>query len=127
MYENVSLYAKAPNSKNDTRVTFLGSMLRMSSLDEIPQFLNVLKGDMSLVGPRPEMFFIVEKYKPWQLKRLESKPGITGLWQILGRKDIVLSEHLEYDFFYIYNRSIIYDFVILIKTVPVVFFAKGAF
>ena len=86
-----------------------------------------MKGNMSLVGPRPEMPFIVKNYKPWQKKRLETKPGITGLWQILGRKDIVLSDNLEYDFYYINNQSILYDFIILAKTVPVVFLGKGAY
>ena len=82
---------------------------------------------MSLVGPRPEMPFIVKRYKDWQRKRLDVKPGITGLWQILGRKDLPLQENLEYDFYYIKNRSILLDIVILLKTVSAVLFQKGAY
>ena len=127
MKNSVELYQEAPMEENDNRVTSFGKILRKTSLDEIPQFINVIKGEMSLVGPRPEMSFIVKNYKSWQYKRLEAKPGITGLWQILGRKNIALSEHLEYDFYYINNQSILYDFVIIIKTIPVVLFGKGAY
>jgi lipopolysaccharide/colanic/teichoic acid biosynthesis glycosyltransferase len=87
----------------------------------------VLKGDMSLVGPRPEMPFIVDKYAEWQRKRLEVLPGISGLWQILGRKDLPLHENLEYDFYYIKNRSFLLDITILIKTIPSLVFGKGAY
>ena len=97
------------------------------SLDELPQLINVLKGEMSLVGPRPEMPFIVEKYEEWQKKRLEVKPGITGLWQIMGRKDRPLHENLEYDFYYIRNRSILLDLIIILKTLPQVLLRKGAY
>ncbi|MEI7810521.1 MAG: sugar transferase [bacterium] len=127
MNKDTALYEKAPNTKDDNRITHFGRILRKTSLDEIPQFLNVVMGEMSLVGPRPEMPFIVEGYKPWQKKRLETKPGVTGLWQILGRKDIVLADNLEYDFYYINNQSILFDFIILAKTAPVVFLSKGAY
>jgi lipopolysaccharide/colanic/teichoic acid biosynthesis glycosyltransferase len=82
---------------------------------------------MSIVGPRPEMPFIVEKYNEWQCKRLEVKPGITGLWQILGRKDLPLHENLEYDFYYIKNRSLLLDLIILLKTIPAILRRKGAY
>ena len=82
---------------------------------------------MSLVGPRPEMPFIVEKYKYWQKKRLDVKPGVTGLWQIIGRKDLPLHENLQYDFYYIRNQSFVTDTVILIKTIPGILFGKGAY
>ncbi|MCX6751887.1 MAG: sugar transferase [Candidatus Nomurabacteria bacterium] len=124
---NTPLYEKSPTDKKDKRITPFGRILRKTSMDELPQFFNVLKGEMSIVGPRPEMPFLVENYKPWQMKRLEAKPGITGLWQILGRKDIVLADNLEYDFYYINNQSILFDFIILAKTVPVVFLGKGAY
>ena len=82
---------------------------------------------MSLVGPRPEMPQIVKKYTAWQKKRLEVKPGLTGLWQILGRKDLPLSENLEYDFYYINNQSFLLDLIIILKTIPKVLFGKGAY
>ena len=82
---------------------------------------------MSMVGPRPEMPFLVEKYEPWQRRRLDVKPGITGLWQIVGRKNLPLYLNLEYDFYYIKNQSLLLDIAILLKTVPVVLFGKGAF
>lgn len=127
MYSGVKNADFAPKSNNDSRVTKFGRFLRKTSLDEVPQFLNVLIGNMSLVGPRPEMPFIVEKYSLWQRKRLEVKPGITGLWQILGRKDLPLHENIEYDFYYIKNRSLFLDIVIILKTVLVVLSAKGAY
>ena len=82
---------------------------------------------MSLVGPRPEMPFIVETYEPWQRRRLDVLPGLTGLWQIVGRKDLPLHENLEYDFYYIRNRSLLFDLVILLRTVPAALFQKGAY
>ncbi len=120
-------YAEAPRSLDDSRVTRLGRWLRRSSLDELPQLVNVLRGEMSLVGPRPEMPFIVAQYEPWQRSRLEVKPGITGLWQVLGRKDLPLRENIEYDFYYIRNWSIWLDLTILLKTVPVVLGGRGAY
>ena len=127
MQEDAPLYQTAPLEKLDSRITKIGKILRKTSLDELPQLINVLKGDMSIVGPRPEMPFIVENYSSWQKRRLSVKPGITGLWQILGRKDIPLSDNLEYDFYYINNQSILLDIIILIKTIPNVLFGKGAF
>lgn len=127
MYKGVSLYQEAPKGNEDKRITKIGRFLRKTSLDELPQLLNVFLGSMSLVGPRPEMPFIVETYTPWQKKRLDAKPGLTGLWQILGRKDLPLTENLHYDFYYINNQSLILDSVILLRTVPVVLFGKGAY
>lgn len=120
-------YAICPKDKDDPRITRFGKFLRRSSLDELPQLINVILGDMSLVGPRPEMPFLVEKYNKWQRKRLKVKPGITGLWQILGRKDLPLHENLEYDFYYIKNRSILMDISIIVKTIPALIFGKGAY
>lgn len=120
-------YADAPRRLEDERITRTGRWLRRSSLDELPQLFNVLKGDMSLVGPRPEMPYIVEEYEPWQRRRLDVKPGITGLWQVLGRKDLPLRENLQYDFYYIRNWSIWLDLTIILKTIPVVIGGRGAY
>ncbi|MBT5015949.1 sugar transferase [Candidatus Peregrinibacteria bacterium] len=127
MHSSVKANDYAPKTKSDKRITKVGRILRKTSLDELPQFWNVLKGQMSVVGPRPEMPFIVKEYTPWQRRRLDVKPGITGLWQILGRKDLPLHENIEYDFYYIKNQSILLDIVILIKTVAAVIIGKGAY
>ncbi|MDP2624834.1 MAG: sugar transferase [Candidatus Peregrinibacteria bacterium] len=127
MHVNTNPNDYAPKDSGDKRITKVGKLLRKTSLDEWPQFWNVLKGEMSIVGPRPEMPFIVKTYTDWQRRRLDVKPGITGLWQILGRKDLPLHENIEYDFYYIKNQSLLLDLVILIKTVAVVFKGKGAY
>lgn len=127
MRQEVKPDAPAPRHASDPRVTRVGRWLRKTSLDEVPQFWNVLLGTMSLVGPRPEMPFIVETYKDWQRRRLDVKPGLTGLWQVLGRKDLPLHDNIEYDFYYIKNQSLLLDFVILLKTVAAVFRGKGAY
>lgn len=127
MQNNSPLYTKSPKEKNDKRVTKIGRFLRRTSLDELPQLINVLKGEMSIVGPRPEMPFIVKKYNYWEKTRLAVKPGLTGLWQILGRKDIPLNENLEYDFYYINNQSFFLDLVIILKTIPVILKGTGAY
>lgn len=120
-------YAIAPSDASDDRVTRLGYWLRKFSLDEFPQLINVLLGNMSMVGPRPEMPFLVEQYSAWERRRLDVKPGVTGLWQIVGRKNLPLSRNMEYDFYYIKNQSLMFDLIILIKTIPAVIFGKGAF
>ena len=127
MYKDVDKYQLAPNERTDERITRVGRILRRTSLDELPQLLNVIFGDMSFVGPRPEMPFIVKEYQKWQMKRLEVKPGITGLWQILGRKDLPLHENLEYDFYYIKNQSLLLDLTIMLKTIPTVIRGRGAY
>jgi len=127
MYDGVKRQEYAPKNLKDKRVTRVGRFLRKTSLDEVPQFWNVLKGEMSTVGPRPEMPFIVSKYTDWQKRRLDVKPGITGLWQILGRKDLPLHENIEYDFYYIKNKSLLLDFVIILKTFSVIVTRKGAY
>ena len=127
MHCDTTLYDYAPSNEYDPRITRSGRILRRLSLDELPQLWNIFKGDMSIVGPRPEMEFIVKKYEPWQEFRLKAKPGLTGLWQILGRKDIPLHENLEYDFYYICNQSLLLDSVIMLKTIPAVLFGRGAY
>ena len=127
MVADAEPYAVAPRDRADARVTSYGAWLRATSMDELPQLLNVLKGEMSLVGPRPEMPFIVDSYDEWQRRRLEVKPGITGLWQILGRKDLPMHDNLQYDFYYIRNRSLALDASILIRTAGAVLTRRGAF
>ncbi len=127
MIFDTPLYAAAPRERSDERITSAGRFLRSYSLDELPQLWNVLKGEMSLVGPRPEMPFLVARHNDWQKRRLLVKPGITGLWQVLGRKDLPLSENLEYDFYYINHRSFLLDVVILLRTVPAIVLKRGAY
>ncbi len=127
MSSEANPYSQAPVDQGDMRITRFGRFLRKTSLDELPQFWNVLRGDMSIVGPRPEMPFIVEQYEPWQRRRLDVPQGITGLWQIAGRKHLPLHYNLEYDFYYIRNWSLWLDLAILLRTIPAVIFGKGAF
>ena len=113
--------------KNDPRITPLGRWLRKYSLDELPQLFNVLKGDMSLVGPRPLPIEQIEKEDLRQLKRLVVRPGITGLWQIRGRSDISFNRLVKWDIWYINNWSFWLDLNILFQTFPVVLKGKGAY
>jgi lipopolysaccharide/colanic/teichoic acid biosynthesis glycosyltransferase len=111
---------------NDPRVTRIGRFLRKSSIDEIPQFINVVKGEMSLVGPRPAIPYEVEMYKPWHCRRLETIPGITGLWQVTARSLVDFDEIINLDIQYIDQQSFWLDLKILIKTPKAVLFCKGA-
>lgn len=114
MYVDAHPYGVSPSTASDTRVTPLGMYLRRYGIDEIPQLWNVLKGDMSLVGPRPEMPFVVATYSLEDMKRLSVRPGVTGWWQIQGLRP--LREHHEYDFWYIDNRSLFLDVYIICVT-----------
>lgn len=114
-------------SKEDNRITKIGSFLRKTSLDEIPQLFNVLKGNMSLVGPRPEIPDVVKYYPPEYAQRLLVLPGITGLAQVSGRGEIELAKTIYYDLTYIKNFSVWLDIKILFKTVFSVFKKEGAF
>ena len=118
---NTDPYEVNPLSHNDARITRVGRFLRKTSLDELPQIINVLKGDMSFVGPRPEMPFIVESYNEVQRERLKCIPGITGLWQLSGDRKKSIHENMDYDFFYIRNRSIFLDIAILIESLIFMF------
>jgi lipopolysaccharide/colanic/teichoic acid biosynthesis glycosyltransferase len=111
---------------HDRRVTRVGNFLRKSSIDEIPQFINVIKGEMSLVGPRPAIPYEVEMYKPWHCRRLETKPGITGLWQVTARSSCDFDEFVKLDIQYIDQQSFWLDLKILIKTPIAVLFCRGA-
>lgn len=113
--------------RGDPRITRVGKFLRRTSLDEIPQFINILKGDMSLVGPRPPLPAEVAQYEEWQKGRLAIKPGITGLWQVRGRSDISFDEGVLMDLYYIENWSLRLYFQILLRTVPAVLLSRGAY
>jgi exopolysaccharide biosynthesis polyprenyl glycosylphosphotransferase len=113
--------------KDDPRITRVGHFMRRTSLDELPQLFNVLKGDMSLVGPRPELPDLVDFYEQWQRKRFAVPQGITGWWQINGRSDRPMHLHTTDDLFYIQNYSVWLDLYILFKTVLVVFRGTGAY
>lgn len=110
-------YARSPQSAADPRLTRLGRLLRRTSLDELPQLFCVLKGDMSIVGPRPEMPFIVDSYDAHVRQRLLAKPGITGLWQISWARDAEIHENLDYDLYYVEHPSLTMDAVIVVLTV----------
>jgi lipopolysaccharide/colanic/teichoic acid biosynthesis glycosyltransferase len=111
----------------DSRVTGVGKMLRKTSIDELPQLINVLLGQMSLVGPRMISFPEIEKFGMWQDKILSVKPGITGLWQVSGRSKLSYEERVELNVFYVDNRSIWMDISILLKTIPAVITGNGAY
>ena len=110
---------------NDPRITKVGKFLRKTSLDEFPQFWNVLKGDMSIVGPRPPLPSEVEKYEPWHRRRLSMKPGITCTWQVAGRNGVDFEKWMEMDISYIDNWSLGFDFKILSLTANAVFAGSG--
>ena len=113
--------------KNDPRITRVGHFLRRFSIDELPQIINVLKGELSLVGPRPPLGSEVEKYDEWEMKRMNVKQGVTGLWQISGRSDLSFEEMARLDLYYIQNWSIEMDIKIILRTIPAVLFGKGAY
>ncbi|MEA2555805.1 MAG: hypothetical protein QOI60_1136 [Actinomycetota bacterium] len=113
--------------KDDPRVTAVGRFLRKLSMDELPQLINVVKGDMSLVGPRPPLPEEVTRYADWQFDRLEVPPGITGLWQVSGRSELSFDDCVRLDLFYIENWSIAYDLYIVAKTLPALISSRGAY
>lgn len=121
MHSDTDPYAVSPEGDRDRRITPFGKLLRSTGLDELPQLLNVIKGEMSLVGPRPEMPFIVETYNSLERLRLEVTPGITGLWQLSPDRHQQIHEHLEYDLYYMNHYSPLLDALLLLETVFVTF------
>jgi exopolysaccharide biosynthesis polyprenyl glycosylphosphotransferase len=113
--------------KRDPRITRVGRYIRRASIDELPQLWNVLKGDMSLVGPRPPVPSEVSQYTLSDRRRLEAKPGITCVWQVSGRSDIPFEQQVELDFAYIESQSVWMDIKLLLKTIPAVLFGRGAY
>lgn len=113
--------------RDDPRITALGRFMRRSSLDELPQLFNVFKGDMSIVGPRPQIPSEVELYEPWHYRRLEVQPGITCLWQVSGRSSIGFEEWMRLDMEYVMMRSFIFDVKILLRTLPAIIARRGAY
>ncbi|HXC94890.1 MAG TPA: sugar transferase [Edaphobacter sp.] len=126
MRMDVGRYEISPQSADDVRLTRVGRLLRRWSIDELPQLVNVLKRDMSLVGPRPEMPFLVAQYGPIEMQRLAAKPGITGLWQISPARAFPIHENLKYDFHYIRNQNVFLDCAILLRTITAVIYGIGA-
>jgi lipopolysaccharide/colanic/teichoic acid biosynthesis glycosyltransferase len=113
--------------KADPRITRIGRFIRMSSIDELPQLFNVLKGDMSMVGPRPPIPYEAAHYEPWHLQRvLSAKPGITGLWQVAGRSRVTFTEMVRMDLRYVRNCSLRFDLKLLLRTIAVVLRCEGA-
>jgi len=123
MYITSPKYSRSPESREDPRITPVGRFIRKISLDELPQLLNVLRGEMSLVGPRPEMPYVVSQYNSHQTQRLNVKQGLTGIWQLSADRRFAIHESLEYDLYYIEHRGFFVDLAILLHTVA--FAMKG--
>ena len=119
LHTDTPSYSEKPDSTEDVRITLVGKWLRKTSLDELPQLFNVLKGEMSLVGPRPEMPFLAEHYEPWENQRHLVRPGMTGLWQLSPRRRGSIREGIPVDLEYIENLSLWNDLKILLRTFKV--------
>ena len=116
LYIETPAYARKPDDADESKITPVGAFLRATALDELPQLFNVLKGEMSLVGPRPEMPFIVRTYTTYQRQRLVVKPGITGPWQLSNMRHLPIHQNLHYDLDYLKNQSFLLDLRILLRT-----------
>lgn len=110
---------------DDSRVTRVGRFIRKTSLDELPQLWNVLKGDMSIVGPRPPVEYEIKRYTGYQYLRLSGKPGLTGTWQVYGRGRVTFIEMIDQDISYLETQSVLYDLKLMVLTVPVMIFGRG--
>jgi lipopolysaccharide/colanic/teichoic acid biosynthesis glycosyltransferase len=126
MHSDAPPYERSPLSDADARLTRVGRVFRRFSIDELPQLINVLRGEMSIVGPRPEMPFIVDQYGLFERQRLQVRPGITGLWQISPARAMPIHENMEYDLYYIQRQNIYLDLAILLRTVTAVVRGIGA-
>lgn len=126
MRAEVPKYEASPRNAVDVRLTSVGRLIRRMSIDEIPQLINVLKGDMSLVGPRPEMPFIVARFHPVECERHAVRPGITGLWQISPARAFPIHQNLQYDLHYVRNQNLVLDCVIIVRTIAAVIHGVGA-
>jgi lipopolysaccharide/colanic/teichoic acid biosynthesis glycosyltransferase len=126
MRTDVPKYEVSPRSAADARLTRVGRLIRRLSLDEMPQLINVLRGEMSLVGPRPEMPFIVHRFHPAECRRTVAKPGITGLWQISPARAFPIHENLHYDLHYVRNQNLFLDCAIIVRTIAAVIRGIGA-
>ena len=126
MHVDVSRYSPSPTTDFDLRLTRFGRLIRRVSLDELPQLFNVLKGEMSLVGPRPEMPFIVDRYTALERRRLTVKPGLTGLWQVSPARAFPIHKNLQYDLHYIQHQNLVLDGAILLRTIVAVIRGVGA-
>ncbi|SHI53124.1 sugar transferase [Lutispora thermophila] len=113
--------------ENDPRITRIGRFLRKTSLDELPQLINIIKGEMSFIGPRPTLKYQVDQYNEFQMQRLKMRPGVTGWAQVNGRNSIPWSERIKYDVYYVNNYSLFFDLKILLKTVKVVLSHDGIY
>ncbi len=118
---------RSHKSRRDPRVTTVGALLRRTSLDELPQFVNVLKGEMSFIGPRPELPSIVSSYEPWQHERHLVRPGLSGWWQVVGRSDLPMHQNTVLDIYYVRNCSLHLDIEIFFRTFGALFRGRGAF
>lgn len=114
-------------TQDDPRITPIGRWIRKFSIDEMPQLLNVMKGEMSLVGPRPALPYEVEMYEDWMMRRLDAVPGMTGLWQVSGRANLPYNEMVKLDIYYLRNWSLRFDLSIMLRTIPAVLFPRGAY
>ena len=110
---------------SNTRITRIGHLLRKTSLDEVPQLFNVLKGNMSIVGPRPCLPYEYDNYDSWQKRRLNVMPGCTGIWQVSGRSSVSFKNSVVLDLYYIIKMSSWMDFQLAVKTIPVMLFSRG--
>lgn len=126
MVKNAAAIGPYFTADNDPRITRVGRFIRRTSIDELPQLINVLLGDMSLVGPRPPLPAEVAKYEAWQRRRLSVRPGITGMWQVSGRNAVDFSAWMQLDLDYIDRWSLWLDLQILLRTVPAVLMRSGA-